>query len=128
MKLYNDSRHIKQYTRNYEDMPGQGSPETAKFWCLHLRVHPGDLISALEIIEGHGTGEYTYGDSWREWMEVTDDPKDMRLGVYFEAIDQWGAGNFGNRIARLVYAEGGYNESSWHVTSAGCFSDDDPNL
>lgn len=73
--------------RWYENQDHQHDVTTATVWVLHLHVRPEDKDAVLERMALHAcpTGEYTYGDSWRQWMETSEGDDDVRLGIYINA-------------------------------------------
>jgi hypothetical protein len=90
----------KHSERYYENRPSQCDKRTATVWCVHINVHPSAVDAMLErasVLE-ETTGEYIYGDSWKEWGERTDDDTDRHLAIYFHATPER-AEAIGNHIA-----------------------------
>lgn len=71
----------------YENRPAMHDKTKCFVWALHMNVHPSALPAMLEraSVLDETTGEYTYGDSWTEWGEVTDDDANRHLVIYFDA-------------------------------------------
>lgn len=90
--------------RFYENQDAQLSKETATVWALHLNPD-GDNLSTRDLILNrmaetpHVTGEYTYGDSWREWGAETEWAADRHMVIYFEAETPEQAEFRGNYLA-----------------------------
>jgi len=90
MRLYDyrsDQYPAELFPDHYENQDHQHDIYTATVWTLHLNVHPEAREAVLERVSQlpEATGEYTYGDSWREWGEETADDDDRHMCIYFTA-------------------------------------------
>lgn len=92
----------------YENqIPEQHDVKTATVWALHMNIRPEVLAGVLEEasnINDALTGEYTYGDSWLEWGEETEDDDNRHLVIYFNAAPGWAKITGGHIADRLAMA------------------------
>lgn len=114
--------------RWYENqLPTQHDTATATVWTLHINVHPSAKDAMLEraSVLPETTGEFIYGDSWREWGEETDDDTNRHLGIYFDATPARAfqvAEHLCNHLVMAAVKAAGAQGGSmpeWHVSTAG---------
>jgi len=93
--------------RFYENVDTMHSLDTCTVWALHMHVHPSAVNAMLEraAVLTETTGEYTYGDSWTEWGEETEDDADRHQTVYFVATPAR-AKDVGDHIANSLTVAG----------------------
>jgi hypothetical protein len=96
--------------RWYENQDHQHSTETATVWALHLHV-PADfsgenrdrILERMSILP-EPTGEYTWGDSWRQWCEPPEGIGDVRLCIYFHATPDRASAVGGHLATHATFA------------------------
>lgn len=87
MGEYNYSSRTDTSSSFYENIDAMHDMSTCTVWVVHMNVHPSVKDAVLESMStmAETTGEYTYGDSWKEWGEDTDDDTNRHLAIYFDA-------------------------------------------
>lgn len=122
--------------RFYENQPEQHDTATATVWALHLHVHPSVADAVLErmSVMPETTGEFTFGDSWRQWGEPTEGEHDGHMVVYFHATPVQAAAigfNLANHATfAAMTALGGDNAdiAKYAVSTSGDYAEQLPNL
>lgn len=124
--------------RWYENQhPLQHDTATATVWALHLNLHESVLKPVLERMSvlPETTGEYTYGDSFREWGATPpDDESDGHLVIYFHATPTQAASigyhmaNHATIAAMQAFGAQGANIPPYAVSTAGDYAEQLANL
>lgn len=122
----------------YENQfPIQHDVSTTTFWALHLRMpayrQPEEAEAAKNaVLERMAmlpevTGEYTYGDSFRQWCEPSEGGADLRLCIYFTATPgrALSVGEYLAHFAWIAIDDGvipAFNASTYAISTAGDYA------
>jgi hypothetical protein len=122
--VYNSS--TRDDPRWYENQPHQHDVSTATTWALHLHVKgesDRDLILDRMAALLEATGEYTYGDSWRQWGEPAEGDDDLHMVVYFTARPDDAARVGGHLATHATFAARSSTMLSFAVSTSGDYAE-----
>lgn len=99
---YEDSRVSTEATW-YENQNHQHDQSTCTTWAIHLNIYEQELAKVLQVLSerDYTTGQYVFGDSWKEWGEEAEGAHDLHFVGYF-TLDGTRTGTKAERAERIA--------------------------
>lgn len=88
----------------YENQVNQLSIETCTVWAIHLHLYEQEkdkVLRAFSEVDAT-TGEFAFGDSWKEWGETAHDGSDLHFVAYYVAHHREQGEEVGTALAAIA--------------------------